>query len=120
MKRILVPIAVLAAGFPAEAAFAHAFLDHAVPAVGATINAAPERIQLFFTQELEPAFTGATIAAADGQAIATGAATIDPGNPMELVLNLPKLAPGRYKISWHAVSVDTHRTEGSFSFEVRP
>ena len=34
MKRTLVPLALLAAGFPAAAAFAHAFLDHAVPAVG--------------------------------------------------------------------------------------
>jgi methionine-rich copper-binding protein CopC len=119
MKRILVPIAMLAAGFPATA-FAHAFLDHAVPAVGATLAAAPKQVQLFFTQGLEPAFSGATIVAADGQAIATGAATIDPRNPMEIVLNLPQLAPGHYKVSWHAVSVDTHRTEGNFSFDIQP
>jgi copper resistance protein C len=120
MKRLIMPIALLAAGIPADAAFAHAFLDHAVPAVGATVAAAPKQVQLFFTQRLEPAFSGATVASADGHAIATGAATVDPQNPMEMVLNLPPLAPGHYKISWHVVSVDTHRTEGNFSFDIRP
>jgi len=36
------------------------------------------------------------------------------------VLNLPPLTPGHYKVSWHVVSVDTHRTEGSFSFDIQP
>ena len=35
-----------------------------------------------------------------------------------LVLPLPRLAPGRYRVRWHVVSVDTHRTEGSFEFSV--
>ena len=60
------------------------------------------------------------IAGPDGQPIATGAAVFDPQNPMEMVLNLPALAPGHYKVSWHALSVDTHRTEGGFSFDVQP
>ncbi len=80
MKRLLLPAALLAAWVPAATAFAHAFLDHAVPAVGATIAAAPPQVRMFFTQDLEPAFTGATIAGAGGQPIATGAATVDPQN----------------------------------------
>jgi methionine-rich copper-binding protein CopC len=118
MKRTLVPMALLAAGLPAAAAFAHAFLDHAVPAVGSTIAAAPQQVELFFTQALEPAFSDATLSNADGQPIATGAA-VDPQNPMELVLKLPALAAGHYKVKWHVVSVDTHRTEGSFSFDIQ-
>jgi copper resistance protein C len=120
MKRITVLFALLAAGFPAAAAFAHAFLDHAVPAVGATVPAAPREVQMFYTQAIEPAFSGAELSGADGRAIATGAAAIDPQNPMELVLKLPPLAPGHYKVRWHVVSVDTHRTEGSFSFDIQP
>src|SRR5271154_6250214 len=114
MKRILMPIALLAACLPGGTALAHAFLDHAVPAVGSTVPTAPKQVQMFFTQGLEPSFSGATLAAPDGQAVAIGAAIFDPQNPMEMVLNLPKLAPGHYKVSWHVVSVDTHRTEGSF------
>jgi|SRR5579863_8118720 len=99
-------------------ALAHAFLDHSVPAVGSTVSAPPE-LRLFFTQDLEPAFSGVAIAAGDGQPIATGTAAFDPQNKAEMVLKLPALAPGHYKVSWHAVSVDTHRTEGTFGFDVR-
>lgn len=118
MKRLVI-CALLAATLPAIQAGAHAFLDHAVPAVGSTVAAAPKQVQLFFTQDLEPAFTGATLANASGQPIATGPAVFDPQNKTEMVLNLPALAPGHYKVSWHALSVDTHRTEGSFSFDVQ-
>jgi len=120
MKRIVMPIALLAAGFRAAAALAHAFLDHAVPAVGSTVTAAPKEVQIFYTQALEPAFSAATLTGADGQPIATAAASVDPQNPMELVLKLPPLTPGHYKVSWRVVSVDTHRTEGTFSFDIKP
>jgi methionine-rich copper-binding protein CopC len=119
MKRALIPIALLAMGFPI-AAVAHAFLDHSVPTVGGTVVTAPAELQLFFTQDLEPAFSGVTIATGDGQAIATGAASVDAQNRAEMVLKLPRLTAGHYPVSWHAVSVDTHRTEGTFSFDIQP
>lgn len=119
MKRSLLAITLLAAGLPAATAAAHAFLDHAVPAVGATVPAAPKEILLFFTQALEPAFSDATLADSDGRRIPTGAAAVDQQNPMELILKLPQLTPGHYQVNWHVVSVDTHRTEGSFSFDIR-
>jgi len=119
MKRALI-FAALATALSAQAAQAHAFLDHAVPAVGSTVAAAPTQVQLFYTQDLEPAFSGATLADANGQPIATGPAVFDPRNKAEMVLNLPRLPPGHYKVSWHALSVDTHRTTGAFSFDVQP
>jgi methionine-rich copper-binding protein CopC len=33
-------------------------------------------------------------------------------------IGLKPLAPGSYRVRWHALSVDTHNTEGSFSFTV--
>ena len=115
--RLILALALLA--FAEPTASAHAFLDHAVPAVGSTVAAAPAQVQLFFTQDLEPAFSGATLADAIGQPVATGAAVFDPQNKAEMVLNLPRLPPGHYKVNWHALSVDTHRTTGSFGFDVR-
>jgi len=120
MKRLTLLAPLMAAALlPATRAGAHAFVDHAVPAVGSTVAAAPKQVQLFFTQELEPAFSGATIAKANGEPVATGPAAFDPRNKAVMVLNLPPLAPGHYKVSWHVLSVDTHRTEGSFAFDVR-
>ena len=31
-------------------------------------------------------------------------------------VGLKALGPGRYHVRWHVLSVDTHKTEGSFSF----
>ncbi len=36
-----------------------------------------------------------------------------------LIVSLPKLETGTYKVVWRVVSVDTHVTEGNFSFHVR-
>jgi len=120
MKRIASFGAFLALSLAPPAACAHAFLDHAIPAVGGAVATAPKEVRMYFTQPLEPAFSGATLRGADGRTIATGAATVDRQNPMELVIKLPPLPAGHYKVEWQVVSVDTHRTEGSFAFDVGP
>ena len=67
MKNLKIPVlAALACVFAATAAFAHAFLDHAVPAVGATVSGSPSELQLSFTQNLVPAFSGVSLASAGG------------------------------------------------------
>jgi methionine-rich copper-binding protein CopC len=33
-------------------------------------------------------------------------------------VGLKPLSPGSYRVHWRAVSVDTHKTEGSFIFNV--
>jgi methionine-rich copper-binding protein CopC len=80
----------------------------------------PKEVRLTFSEGVEPRFSGIELASVDGRAIATGPAIRDPGDDKQLVLALPPLAPGRYRVSWHVVSVDTHRTEGAYSFTVGP
>lgn len=111
-------IAFATAAFVSGAALAHAFLDHALPAVGGTVVQPPTEVTLWFTQALEVAFTGVAVTNAAGQRVDTGQATIDPRDPKELHVPLKPLQPGDYKVSWHALSVDTHRTTGDFSFTV--
>ena len=112
--------AMVLVGMSAVAAVAHAFLNQAVPPVGGTVAASPPEIRLTFTEAIEPRFSGIDLATGDGRAIATGAAAVDPGNDKQLVLLVPPLTPGRYRVHWHVVSVDTHRTEGEYSFTVEP
>jgi len=107
------------AGLPVTAAHAHAFLDKADPPVGGAV-AAPPAVRLTFSEAIEPAFSGIELLAADGRPMPAARAAPDPANPMSLVLPLPRLPPGRYKVHWHVVSVDTHPTEGDYSFEIRP
>jgi copper resistance protein C len=111
-------IAFATAALVSGAALAHAFLDHALPAVGATVAQAPAEVTIWFTQGLEAAFTGAEVTNAAGQRFDTGQVAIDPKDPQELHVPLRPLQPGEYKVTWHALSVDTHRTTGDFSFTV--
>jgi copper resistance protein C len=43
---------------------------------------------------------------------------LDRSNHALLRVSLPRLETGSYKIVWRVVSVDTHTTNGSFSFRV--
>jgi methionine-rich copper-binding protein CopC len=99
---------------------AHAFLMHANPPVGSTVHESPKEIRLYFSEEIEPVFSGIELATKAGERIATGPASIDPNDHSQFFATLAApLAPNIYRVSWHVVSVDTHRTEGDFSFEVK-
>ena len=101
----------------ATPAFAHAFLQHASPGAGATLAAPPKQLALSFTEKLEPHFSGVTVTDADGHDEEAAGAVID-GSAVTVALK--PLTPGTYHVSWRAISVDTHRTEGAYSFTVKP
>jgi len=118
--RLIAAAFVLAVLLIAPAAVrAHAFLDHADPAVGSTVPAPPTVIHLWFTQELEPAFSWVTVTDRSGNSVNDGPATIDPRNKSEFTVKLKRLTAGKYVVKWHALSVDTHTTEGDFTFQVK-
>jgi len=104
--------------FVAPSARAHAFLDHASPAVGSSVPTSPPVVTLWFTQDLEPAFVDVAVTNEAGQRVDLANARIPAGSPAELQIGLKALPPGTYTVSWHVVSVDTHPTEGTFTFEV--
>ena len=108
----------LAALFAANPAFAHAHLRSSSPAAGAVL-VAPDNIDCNFTEALEGRLSSLSVRDGAGREVATGA-SLAPSDAKQMVLKLPHLAPGTYQVNWVAVSVDTHRTEGSFSFTVRP
>jgi len=99
------------------AASAHAFLDHASPLVGSTVQSAPHEVSLSFTQNLEPAFSTVQVTDASGARVDQGKPQIS-GNSMRV--GLKSVGPGTYRVHWHALSVDTHTTEGNFTFHVGP
>ncbi len=98
---------------------AHAFLDHADPKVGSTITQSPTELKLWFTQDLEPAFSKLEVQDGQGKAIDKKDARVDPKEKALLVVSLPPLRSGSYTVIWHVVSVDTHRTQGHFQFTVK-
>jgi methionine-rich copper-binding protein CopC len=102
----------------AVVAHAHAYLDHASPLVGSTVKSSPSEVRLWFTQSLEPKFTGAQVRSSSGAVVGSGG--VDTADPKQIVIHVRSLPPGSYKVFWKVLSVDTHRTEGSFGFEVKP
>ena len=116
MRKILLSLAV--AVLAASLAQAHAFLDHASPAVGRTIPSPPPTVTIWFTQELEPAFSSIEVQDQSGTRVDVGDARVDPQDATILRVSLKPLPPGKYKVIWRVVSVDTHPTEGTFTFTV--
>jgi hypothetical protein len=113
--------AMVLVGMSAVAAVAHAFLNQAVPPVGGTVAASPPEIRLYFSEAIEPRFSGIELTSLDGRPVKTGPSTVDPRDQMQFVLPVePALPSGRYKVTWHVVSVDTHPTQGDFTFEIKP
>lgn len=108
---LLAPLLALGAA----QAYAHAFLDHASPLVGSTVRAAPREVVLWFTETIEPAFSRVTVQNASGARVDRGKARAS-GN--QLRVSLGALGPGTYRVVWRVVSVDTHATEGDFTFRV--
>jgi hypothetical protein len=115
MRKFIIIVSLLLAAAASTAARAHAFLDHASPLVGSTVPTAPHEVALTFTQNLEPAFSTVEVVDGSGARVDQGKAQVS-ANTMSI--GLKALAPGTYKVHWHALSVDTHTTEGSFSFRV--
>jgi hypothetical protein len=98
-------------------ASAHAFLDHAEPRVGNKVATAPREVTLWFTQKLEPAFSSVTVTNPAGQRVDTGKPRVS-GSQMSI--SLRPAGSGTYHVTWHVLSVDTHTTDGSFTFQVGP
>ena len=88
--------------------------------VGATVAAAPIAVTLTFTEGLEPRFSSIAVEDAAGQRVDLGDAHLVQDDQTRFAVGLKPLAPGRYKVQWRATSVDTHKTNGSFSFTVAP
>lgn len=119
MRMKLLPlITVLGLGALINAALAHAELVTATPRVGSTVTVAPAEVRLSFSEGVEPHFSGVEVTSPDGRSVAAGRVQVQ-GVEMRVAL-VRGLSSGIYRVTWHVVSVDTHRSQGSFTFEVRP
>jgi len=115
MHKLIVAVSCAAWFLAPGIARAHAFLDHASPLVGSTVASAPRELSLWFTQNLEPAFSSVEVDDSSGARVDLGKPQIS-ANTMRV--GLKPLKPGSYKVHWHVLSVDTHTTEGNFTFHV--
>jgi methionine-rich copper-binding protein CopC len=117
MRRLSIITAML---FWPAVAMAHAHLQKAEPAVGSTVQAAPAQVAIHFSEGVEPRFSSITVTSTAGAAVDKHDVHTAAGDQQELIVGLQPLPPGVYTVEWHATSVDTHKTEGKFTFTVAP
>jgi copper resistance protein C len=99
-------------------ALAHARLLSATPAVNSMAMPAPTELRLKFSEGLELKFAKVKVTGPDRKAIETGPAKLDPGDNTVLIVPLTApLVDGQYTVDWQAVSIDGHKTKGSYRFE---
>jgi methionine-rich copper-binding protein CopC len=112
-------LAILTMGALATSAYAHPKLKSVSPAADVSSKIAPKEIKLNFSEGVIAKFSGVELKDQAGKPIATGVPVNDPGDRKQLVVPLSApLTAGRYKVTWHAVSEDTHRVKGEYAFEI--
>ena len=100
---------------------AHAQLDHAIPPVGSTLTNPPPEVRIFFTQSLDPQKSGIEVIATDGRSVTVDPAIVEHDDPRLMVLKLPPLPEGTYRVNWHTLSTDggDHALSGHYKFEIK-
>ena len=100
---------------------AHAALVRSSPARRATVGRAPARVQLWFSERLEPAYSTISVWTDDGsRRVDAGDARVEPEDPAQLSVGLPALPAGRYTVRFRVLSVDGHIVEATLPFTVAP
>ncbi|KAA8740836.1 copper homeostasis periplasmic binding protein CopC [Pseudomonas koreensis] len=116
---------VLASGLLLSSlAQAHPKLLSSTPAEGAD-GAAPDKIELHFSESLLTQFSGAKLVMTEMPGMAHSPmpmkARVSAGSDPKsmLVTPLTPLPAGTYKVEWRAVSSDTHPITGNVTFKVQ-
>jgi methionine-rich copper-binding protein CopC len=98
--------------------FAHAKLVSASPAQDQMAMPPPTELRLKFSEAVEPKFTKVKVTGPDGKVVKTGAVKVDPADKTTIIVPLSGPLPdGKYTVDWQAVSADTHKVKGTYSFQ---
>jgi methionine-rich copper-binding protein CopC len=99
---------------------AHASLVKASPARRGTLSQPPSRVELTFSERLEPAYASVSVWDAAGRQVDLSDAAVAREDTRRLAVSLPPLGAGTYTVRFRVLSVDGHVVESSFPFTVRP
>src|SRR5215472_15090724 len=104
----------------AARASAHAVLVKSTPAARAVLSRSPDRVDLWFSEEIEPAWSGLSVWSTSGGRADRQDVSVPPGDPKRLSVTVGPLEPGTYTVRFRVLSVDGHVVESSFPFTVKP
>ncbi|MBI3804898.1 MAG: copper resistance protein CopC [Nitrospirae bacterium] len=105
--------------FWGSSVWAHAFPMRSEPRVGSEVKQSPAQVKIWFDGDIEPAFSSLKVTGPDGKEVDAKDAKVDEKEHNVLIVSVPPLSPGKYRVNWEVVAIDTHRTEGDFTFTVK-
>lgn len=94
---------------------AHAYLESSVPVQESKLDTSPEEVLVRFTEPINTTLSQLTLRDENGQTIPTEQFS---ESNRELILKLPDLDDGIYRVYWQVLALDTHVTDGSFRFSI--
>ncbi len=119
--RVVALAVALLAGLlcPAPRVGAHASLMRSVPAHRAVLGQVPERVQLWFNERLEPAYSTVSVWNEAGAQVDARDVTVGPDDPRRLSVTVETRQPGLYTVKYRVLSVDGHIVDNRFTFTVK-
>lgn len=117
LKKTLTVTALLGSLLAASSVWAHAHLKSQSPAADSTVSA-PAELSLTFSEGVEADFSKVTISKDGTEILVKSLATQGSDKKTLIVTPAAPLTKGDYKVEWHVVSVDTHKSEGAYAFKV--
>ncbi|MGI9059105.1 MAG: copper resistance protein CopC [Ktedonobacteraceae bacterium] len=118
---IALPLALLMAFLLPLTASAHAILLRSDPAQDAELSVAPQQVRMWFSEDLNPAFSTAVVVNQRNQRVDKADAHVTSTDPREMDVSLsPNLPPAVYVVVWRTDSADDgHILRGSFLFTIK-
>jgi methionine-rich copper-binding protein CopC len=104
---------------PATPAGAHASLVRSTPAHRAVLGQVPERVQLWFNERLEPAYSTVSVWNEAGAQVDARNVMVGPDDPRLLSVAVDARQSGLYTVKYRVLSVDGHIVDSRFTFTVK-
>jgi copper transport protein len=121
LRRALAALAVLLGGLAllsGGAVLAHAELVSSTPANQTVLPTTPPEIVLRFTEGVDPVDDSIRLVDGDGDTVTLGSVDQSLGDDTLRAPIPDELGEGTYVVGWQAISADSHRVRGAFTFSV--
>jgi methionine-rich copper-binding protein CopC len=79
----------------------------------------PERVDLWFNERLEPAYSSVSVWSAAGRQVDGRDAAVATDDRQRLSVSISAREPGVYTVKYRVLSVDGHVVDGSLTFTVK-
>jgi methionine-rich copper-binding protein CopC len=104
---------------PVDPVRAHAVLVRSAPSHRAVLGQAPERVDLWFNERLEPAYSTVTVWNEAGRQVDEQDGAVAADDPRRLTVSLGARTSGMYTVKYRVLSVDGHIVDSRFTFTVK-